>query len=624
MSFTVVFKFHLCNHEAMFIRKSCKTDHKTGKKYYSYQLMESFRTERGPRQRLLLNLGSDLQIEDDERKLLANRIEELQTCVQSLFPYPEHIEKLAQTYYRILSRKESNHAAQLETFPSQGSEDYQTVDINSLQNEHARSVGAEHIVVETIKKLQLDSTLSDLGLTDRQVQLALGVVTAKLCNPSSELATHRWLQFNSGVDELLGTDFSRLSLKAVYNVADNLLANKEVIEKRLESIEKDLFSLEDTILLYDLTNTYFEGTAKGVELAARGKSKEKRTDCPLVTLGLVLTPQGFPKRSRILPGNVSEPKTLKQALEELHDPSEKQPIIVMDAGIATEENLEYLREEQYKYIVASRSHSCEIPDDIKLETIKKDRNNLVRVAQKPDKETGEVLLYCSSESRKKKEEGIRSLKQERLEEDLKLASSALTKKGGTKSYDKVLERIGRLKERHSLIANHYKIEVKADEARSKAVEITWTVDEKGLEDRFQGGYLLKTYGLDWTSKELWNTYVMLTKVEESFRCLKSELGLRPVFHQITRRVEGHLFITVIAYHIMQTILYQLREKGINIRWKTLLQEMMSQIRVSTSMRAKDGRRLKVRLTTIAEPSQKDIYLALGIKSRPGRTVKSFA
>lgn len=608
---------------SMFIRKTCKTDPNTGKKYFSYQLMESYRTERGPRQRILLNLGSDLQIEDNERKLLANRIEELQTGIQSFFSYPTHIEKLAQTYHRILSRKENNAVAKLNNATNQKERDYQTVDINTLQNEYARSVGLEHIVLETIKKLELDSTLHQLGFTDREVQVALGVIVGKLCCPASELATHHWLQFNSGIDELLGTDFSRLSRNAVYKVADNLLLNREAIENQLVSKEKDLFSLTDTIVLYDLTNTYFEGAAGGIELAARGKSKEKRSDCPLVTLGLVLNPEGFPKRSRILPGNVSEPKTLEQTLEQLYDPFDEQPVIVLDAGIATRENLEYLREHGYKYIVASRSRSCEIPDDMKLETIKEERNNSVKVAQKSDPGTDEVLIYCHSESRMKKEKGIRSLKQKRFEEDLRIAANALTKKGGTKSYNKVLERIGRLKERHSSVARHYKIEVKSDETKSKAVEITWEINEQGLENRFQGAYLLKAYGLDWDSERFWNTYVMLTRVEEGFRCLKSELGLRPIHHQITRRVEGHLFITVVAYHIMQTIQYQLRQSGINMKWKTLRQEMMTQVRVTTSMRAKDGRQLSVRSSTIAEPTQKDLYTALDISPRPGKTIKTF-
>jgi transposase len=607
----------------MFIRKTCKTDQKTGKKYFSYQLMDSYRTERGPRQRMLLNLGSDLQIEDDERKLLANRIEELHAGTQNLFTYPPHIEKLAQTYHRILSRKENTAVPQHSAPSDQEEHNYQTVDLNTLQNEYARSVGLEHIVFETIKKLELDSILASVGLAEREIQVALGVIVGKLCSPASELATHQWLQFRSGIDELMGTDFSRLSRNAVYKVADNLLKHREVIEKQLELKEKDLFSFTDTIVLYDLTNTYFEGKAGGIELAARGKSKEKRSDCPLVTLGLVLNPEGFPKKSCILPGNISEPKTLEQSIKQLHESCNEQLIVVLDAGIATNENLEYLRKHKYKYIVASRSRSCEIPEDMELETVKEERNNRVRVAQKPDQETGEVLIYCHSESRMEKEKGIRSLKQIRLEEDLKLVAAALTKKGGVKSYNKVLERIGRLKERHRTVAKHYNIKVESDESRSKAIEISWEVNEQGLENRFQGAYLLRAYGLEWSSDRLWRTYVMLTRVEEGFRNLKSELGLRPVHHQITRRVEGHLFITVIAYHIMQTILYQLRQSGISIKWKTLRQEMATQVRVTTAMKAKDGRQISVRSSTIAEPAHRDYYAVLGISTRPGKTAKMF-
>jgi transposase len=337
----------------------------------------------------------------------------------------------------------------------------------------------------------------------------------------------------------------------------------------------------------------------------------------------VLNPEGFPRKSRILPGNIAEPKTLKESLNQLHGEQDNLPIIVLDAGIATSENLEYLREQGYKYIVASRRRSCEIPVEMNLETIKKDHKNTVKVAQKTDDETGEVLVYCHSESRMMKEKGIRSLKQQRFEEDLQVAVKALAKKGGTKSYSKVLERIGRLKERHSSVARHYKIEVKSDETRSKAIDISWEINEKSLDNRFQGAYVLKAFGLDWTSKEFWNTYVMLTRVEEGFRCLKSELGLRPIFHQINRRVEGHLFITVIAYHIMQTVLYQLQLSGIEVRWKTLRQIMATQVRVTTGMQAKDGRQLRVRSSTTAEPFQKEIYHALGINPRAGKTIKSF-
>ena len=149
--------------------------------------------------------------------------------------------------------------------------------------------------------------------------------------------------------------------------------------------------------------------------------------------------------------------------------------------------------------------------------------------------------------------------------------------------------------------------MKPDESKSKAMEINWEVDENGLENRFQGGYLLKAYGLDWSSEKLWSTYIMLTKVEESFRCLKTDLGLRPIFHQVTRRVEGHLFLTVIAYHVMHTILYQLQNKSINMRWQTLHRELENQIRVTTTMKLEDDRQVHIRKTTTADHDQKEIY-----------------
>ena len=609
----------------MFIRKAIKKNRKTQKEYFSYQLMESIRTERGPRQRLVLNLGCDLPVSDNERKELANRIEELQSGTSNLFPYPEHIEKFAQTYHKILCRKQYNNAA-LETKSGEikQDKDFQTVDLNSLNHENARSVGMEHLSLETIKKLKLDSLFQGFGLTERQVDVALGVIIGKLCYPSSERATLDWLKRCSGVDELIGADFTRLSKDLVYQVADNLLQNKAEIESHLEKRESDLFSFDETVILYDLSNTYFEGGAKGTPEALRGKSKENRSDCPLITLGLVLNKEGFPKKSRMLPGNISEPKTLKEALNKLETPSEKKPTVVFDAGIATKENLAYLREEGYSYIVASRSRSCEISDEITLQTIKDKKDNVVKAAKVNDPESGETLLYCHSSAREEKEKSMRSLKEKRLEEDLRTASNAISKKGGTKCYEKVMERIGRIKEKHKSIAKYYKIEVKPDESKSKAMEINWEVDENGLENRFQGGYLLKAYGLDWSSEKLWSTYIMLTKVEESFRCLKTDLGLRPIFHQVTRRVEGHLFLTVIAYHVMHTILYQLQNKSINMRWQTLHRELENQIRVTTTMKLEDGRQVHIRKTTTADHDQKEIYKALGIESCPGKSVKVFA
>jgi transposase len=604
----------------MFIRKTYKTDRKTGKRYCSYQLMESFRTERGPRQRLLLNLGSELTLTAEDRKLLSNRIEELQTGVNGFLEYPDDIEKLAQTYHDIICKKHCNKTIKKDYKTYE--KDFQSVDVNTIKHEYCRSVGLEYIVLETIKKLELDKLLANSNITPRMVKIILGVIVGKLCLPSSERATHKWLQTISGIDELLETDFSQLSQKLVYQATDNLLRNKDVIEQKLEQKEQDLFSLENTIILYDLTNTYFEGPAKNIETAHRGHSKEKRTDCPLVTLGLVLNEEGFPKRSCLLPGNISEPKTLEEALRGMSNGKEANPVVVIDGGIATKDNLNYLKENGYRYIVASRSRSVDIPEDLNLDVIREENDNKIKAGQIKDEKTKETLLYCHSESREKKEQSICQLKQKRLEKDLQKIADGLEKKGGQKSFKLIAERIGRLKERHSSIASHYDIKIETDQYQKKVEKVSWELNKQSLKKRYQGGYLLKAYGLDWSSEELWKTYIMLTRVEESFRCLKTDLNIRPVYHKTTKRVDGHLFLTVIAYHILQSILHQLRKKRINIKWTTLRRAMQNQVRVTTAVHLENGKHLRVRSTTYSESFHKEIYEALGLSSRPGKTIKT--
>jgi len=607
----------------MFIRKKKHKDPKTGTEYHSYQLIESVRTERGPRQRILLNLGSNLTITDADSKLLANRIEEIISGIQPLMSYPEHVEHLAKTYARKLIRRKADLPAYEKSSATNAEPKYHSVDLDSLEHDHCRTAGIESIAYETLKQLRLDELLRNIGFSSRQVEIATSVIIGRLVYPSSERGTHHWLKHQTGLDELMDTDFSRLSLNNLYKAGDHLIKHKHLIETHLESTENELFSLEDTIILYDLTNTYFEGRAQAISLAHRGHSKENRSDAPLVTLALVLGESGFPKRSRIFSGNISEPSTLKTALEQLEFKGNKHPVVVLDGGIATEHNLEYLRNNGYSYIVASRSKSCELPTGIEMELVKEKKDNVVHAALVHETASNETHLYCHSTAREEKETSMRSLLQERFEADLTKVANALKKKGGIKSYSKVLQRVGRLKEKHKRVAHYYDIDIKADEDRLHAISITWKFDKKRLDHRFQGTYLLRAYGLDWDADRLWKTYIMLTDVEEGFRCLKTDLGLRPVFHKIDRRVGGHLFITVLAYHIMQTILYQLRLAGLNIRWITVRRIMSSQVRVTSTMRLQDGRQVHIRSTANAEPEQKEIYQILKLPNRPGHTIKTF-
>ena len=357
----------------MFIRAVEHNNKKNRRKYRTYKLVDSVRTERGPRQTTVLNLGTDFNLPKEHWKQLANCIEEIVTEQQSLFDYPQKIRILADQYAKRVIQKHS-----VVIVPEKKrSPDYATVDLNSINTEAPRTAGAEHVVHETIKLLEIDKKLVALGLKSPDIAAIIGVLCGRMIVPGSERSTHYWLQNISALGELIDVDFSLVTLDRFYKASDHLLKHKEKIEDHLRKVERDIFDLEEKIILYDLTNTFFEGTGKYNPKAKFGRSKEKRNDCLLVTLGLVLDMQGFPKKSRIFDGNVSEPCTLETMINGLSDEDNPQqpllkPTIVMDAGIASDDNVQWLRDHNYRYIVVSRRKKTEIPNDVKMVPVKQE------------------------------------------------------------------------------------------------------------------------------------------------------------------------------------------------------------------------------------------------------------
>ena len=607
----------------MFIRRVPHKNRKNHKEYYTYKLVESIRTERGPRQRDILNLGVGFDLPKDKWKDLANCIEEIISGQKSLFDYPKEITTLARRYARKIIREQAPVIAERQdTEP-----DYATIDLNSVEDEEARTVGAEHVVYETIKQLGIDRKLKELGLNRHQVAASLGVIAGRMIVPGSERATHCWLQNVSALDELMGVDFSNLSLDRVYKVSDWLLKHKQSLEEHLRRTEGQLFALEEKIILYDLTNTFLEGTGKYNPKARYGRSKEKRSDCPLVTLGLVLDMYGFPKKSQIFDGNVSEPKTLETMIGELaggevsEDPLIK-PTVVLDAGIASEKNLLWLKDKHYPYIVVSRKKKKEIPSDVTMVAVKKDDNTntvFVQAGLSKSKETDELELYCHSTDKERKEESINTKFQERFEDELQKARNALHLRNGTKRYDKVVERIGRLKERFKLVSHHYNVSIEKDTETQKAKNITWPHKKT---EKTSGIYCLRTNRKDLDEQKIWDIYTMLTDIEDAFRCMKSELGLRPIYHQKEIRCDGHIFITLLAYHLLHTIRFQLRQKGVRFCWTTIRRQLSTQVRITTTMKRQDGKVIRIRKSSKAEPVHQVIYDALNLAYQPGRRVKT--
>ena len=617
----------------MYIRRTTIKSRKKGTPYYTYRLVESVRTSKGVRQHTLLNLGSNFSCPRESWPDLAKRIGEIISGQNQLFPPASDLEDMAQRYAALIIQSQ-NRADGIDGDGTTSS-DYRNVDINTLELMRPRSIGVEHVAYEALRHLQLDKKLQELGLNKHQLCTAIGTVIGRMIEPGSELATHYWLQHHTGLGELIGYNYESMKLTRIYQISDILLKHKKELEQHLYERQRSIFQFEETITLYDLTNTYFEGSGKYNDLAAHGHSKEKRSDCPLVTLGLVLDSSGFPIRSEVFAGNASEPQTLAEMIEGLKrspfgqaENTESQqlfkqgkPTIVMDAGIATEDNINWLKKKQYHYLVVSRKRHREFSEKDAM-VVKTDKDCTVKAYKKQNDKTGEVELYCHSTRREDKERAIYNRFSTRFEEALDKLDSGLHKKSCIKKYDKVLLSLGRLKQKYSRAAKNYRITVKKDKKTGNATRIIRKKKQlPNSTDSYPGVYCLRTDQNSWDESTLWRTYTMLTDLEAVFRSLKSELGLRPVFHQKTERVSGHLFITLLAYHLIHTIRCQLKMNNIHSSWSNLRRQLKGQDRITVSMNCQNGETVHIRKSTRPEPRQQVIYDALGLTHYPGRAIK---
>lgn len=594
----------------MFIRTVQKTNRANSKRYECQQLVESIRTEKGVRQKLLLSLRR-LPLSNDKWPRLAKRIEAILQGQLSFFKETTEIETLANKFAQQIIAK---HAIDVDAETDR----FETVDVTSLQNHRVRRIGGEYLGATFFKKLKLHECLKACGFSQRQIEIAMLLIVGRLVHPGSERHLFCWAQHISGLDEIIHTDFNRLSLNSLYTVTDLLYQHKTAIEAHLRVRENNLFSLPETIILYDLTNTYFEGRAGFNPKAKFGRSKEKRNDCRLLTLGLVIDSQGFPKTSQVFAGNQSEPETLLEMVNALRQtdptPNEK-PTVVVDAGIATDENLDALKQD-YHYIAVSRK-KIEPPDGDECLVVKQTKQNKVEAMRIVGDE--EIFLYCNSHLKKKKEQSMQGRLEQNFQEQLQAIAKAIHKKGGTKRYDKVLQRIGRLKEKYQQIARFYQIRI--EEKDGLACRISWEYLKEQSDQRFSGAYFLRSDRFDLSEKDIWSIYVMLTQLEDAFRTLKSELLLRPVFHQKENRSDAHIFITLLAYHLLQSIRTGLKQQGINMSWRQIRDRMSTHCRLTNRIKTSDGQILFIRTCSEPEDFHKTIYDALRLGHIPRKTKK---
>jgi transposase len=481
-------------------------------------------------------------------------------------------------------------------------------------------------------RLGLGEVLAKTGLSQPARQLTELMTINRLVAPLSEYAMPDWIR-RTALADIFQTSFDSLADEALYRNLDRLHPKRESIESALAERERTLFNLDDSIYLYDLTSTYFEGQCLHNEQAMRGYSRDNRPDCKQVVVGLVVDKEGFPKAHEVLDGNTVDRKTVQGMLAALEKRTgrHKEATVVVDRGMAYDDNLKQIRDAGYHYIVASRQgernqHFDDYEDASGfVEVIREvSPNNLAqkksRVRIKRKVVGDEVHILCYSDGREKKDRAIRDKHEQRLLADLGKLKARVAQ-GGLVDEAKIYQAIGRLKERYSRVGRYYQITY---DKGAGALDWQLNEDKKKLAELLDGGYLLKTDRKDLSDDEVWKTYSLLTRVEAAFRSMKSPLAERPIFHHLKERVQTHIFLCVLAYHLLVAIEKTLRDAGLYTSWGTVREQLATHQVVTVNLPTSDGKVLSIRRATAPEPIHKELYNLLGISAditKPVRTLK---
>ena len=609
----------------MFISQTT-TRRTANKTYRSVRLVESRRVGRKVQQKTLLNLGADFAI---PKAHWAELVEIIKARLAGNEFLIEPAAELAVTAEVIVQKLRSR--ASVTTTEETLDGDTAHAQLGNAEMDNGRSVGCERLALASLDALGLPAVLMDVGLSDRDSRIAMALVIARMVHPSSEVETLRWLATNSATLELLRLDTGQaLKLDKLHRLDDLLVKHHRAIEDALFARQRKLFGNTGAVIFYDLTNTHMTGRPAS-ELAKFGRSKRKRNDCPLVTLALVTDESGFPRRSSVLPGNVSEPGTLLDALDSLakEEAGEDKPTVIMDADIATEDNIAALRKRGYHWITVKRGGVK--PDQVEVvniqepdATVKTRSGHEAWVWKLSHEHENEAHLCIWSQAHQEKDDAILAKMREKFEADLADLHDGLSKPHCTWNYDKVLERLGLLRKRYAMVSHDYDITVtKAPDG--KACAVPWKRNAAfDTRDARTGHYVLRTSHTKWSVEETVRSYWRLIELEATLRALKSELGLRPDLHQLSKRIEGHLFISVLALYGVNIIRTLLAAQGIHHRWSTLRNKLGRWLRGTTVLTTTGGSRIDLRCDFRPDPEAAAIAKAAGTPYAPETRIRRLA
>jgi transposase len=522
----------------MFVRSYTRT--KDGKKHTYYALVESTRTEAGPRQHVVAYLG-ELN-HDQERRwqrtvVFHNRQGDAQQL--TLFPDDEHL-------------------------PLPDDPDIVRVRLSTIGWTNGRRFGDVWLGRWLWHYLQLDEIVArhlPQGREDvRPADIVAIEVINRLCAPCSEFALAEHWYASTGLEDLLGVPDSAVTKDRLYRTLDRLLQAKEAIENDLKAQLGTLFRLDYDLLLYDLTSTYFEGLAEDNDLAQRGYSRDHRSDCKQVVLALVVTREGFPLAHLTLAGNTQDLQTVETVVTTIEGRFGKsRRVWVMDRGMISEESLAFLGKRGRRYLLATRrGELAEFQQELSSggwHTLPENPDVQVKLFRRKRLR----YLLARSKPRRQKERAIRRRQRRGLAKALLRLREQVTA-GRLKNRDKILERVGRLKGRFPKARPFVAVTVSS--GKPAQVSWTWKVDKFKAALAGDGAYLLRTNQPGWSMQEFWETYIQLTVVEKAFRVLKGELLLRPVWHQYSGRTQAHVMVCVLAYALWKALDHLAKQAGL--------------------------------------------------------------
>lgn len=588
----------------MYIRQCFRTVEGERRAYWA--LVESVRTQRGPRQNVVAWLGALDQ---------AGRLGVLKAAESNQDDVVKSDSSASFTQQSLF---------EFEDTPVEPR--WVRVNTNAVRVENSRSFGGPWLALQLIEKLKLDEFLNkQLPRGKEQIQwsiTAMILVIARLLDPSSELYISEQWYPKTALPDLLGVPADRVDDNRLYRALDELLPHKEALEIHLKNRIGELFDIEYDLLLYDVTSTFFEGQCLGNPLAKRGYSRDQRSDCKQVCIALVVTRCGMPLGYEVFAGNTADVTTVKgivEMMERRHGKSDR--IWVMDRGMTSEDNLEFLRQENRRYIIGTNKALLK---KFEQELLKQDwttiRNGIeVKLCKMPKEEDSdstdevtETFILCRSQDRKEKDKAIVQRAADKIAERLETMKARCEKQNRDPLI--VSREIGRLLGQNTRASHLFEVEVLTNKDKKFAL-IEWKKIKPATDwhDLSDGCYLLRTNVTDWSDEDLWKAYIQLTEAEDAFRIQKSDLSIRPVWHQKEDRVRAHIFVCFLSFVLWKTLGQQCKRAGLGDEPRRVISELSEIRMVDVVLPTDSGHEIRNRCVARPTEHQRILIEKLGLR-----------